>query len=112
VFRLALPIAAAADIKPEDAEQKTMSRKTGISILLIDDDETVHIGTQQQLTVWGFGCDAVESIDEALIAAQKHSPSMVVSDYRLRENRTGADAIARITRNTGKPAPARSADYR
>lgn len=93
VFRLALPIAYTADIKPEDAKPKPISRKADIRILLIDDNEAVRIGTQELLMTWGFECDSVESIEEALIAAQKHPPSMIISDYRLRENRTGAEAI-------------------
>ncbi len=103
VFRLALPIANAADIQPEAAETRIMPRTSCIRILLIDDDETVRLGTQQQLSTWGFECNAVEFIEAAQSIAREYPPNMVISDYRLRENRTGAEAIIALREQLGNP---------
>jgi len=96
VFRLTLPIAKPEDLTTENPQQKTSSRKSGIRILLVDDDEEVRTGTKQQLQTWGFECDAVESIEAAIEVATAHPPTIIVSDYRLRGNRTGTEVVAAL----------------
>lgn len=102
VFRLTLPIADLADVVVEDVPKKFTPRKTGIRILLVDDDEAVRIGTRHQLLEWGFECIAVESIDEALAEAKTLPPDLVISDYRLRNHHTGAEVVAAL-RAEGNP---------
>lgn len=46
------------------------------------------------------------SIDEALVLARAHAPALVISDYRLREQRTGAEAIAAVRAALGFDVPA------
>lgn len=106
VFRLALPLADPTDVVAEDTSQKFLPRKLGIRILLVDDDEAVRVGTKQQLQEWGFECDAVESIEDALAVAKTHPPTLVISDYRLRDHRTGAEVVSalRATINPHLPA--------
>ena len=55
---------------------------------------------------WGAVCDAAESIDDALTLARAHAPGLVISDYRLREQRTGAEAIAAVRAELGHDVPA------
>jgi CheY-like chemotaxis protein len=45
---------------------------------------------------WGCECEAAESIEKAIVLAQLNIPDVVISDYRLREQRTGAEAISTL----------------
>jgi len=106
VFKLALPIARAgvatsgADIGPSPA------RVFDVRVLVIDDDEAVRTGMQQLLGAWGCECDVADSIEEAQALARAHPPGLVISDYRLRELRTGAEAIAALRAEFGAALPA------
>lgn len=63
-------------------------------ILVIDDDEAVREGMRRLLTSWGALSEAVEGIEEARLCVERSVPDLVICDYRLREQRTGAEAIA------------------
>jgi signal transduction histidine kinase len=106
VFRLSLPIADAVEVEPEKAGKDLLARRADIRILLVEDDEAVRLGTQQQLLDWGFECDAVECIESAQAAADKQPPSLVISDFRLRNHSTGADVIAALRARLDHALPA------
>ena len=55
---------------------------------------------------WGCTCDTTDSIEEALVLAANHKPDLIISDYRLREQRTGAEAIRELRALLGQPTPA------
>jgi CheY-like chemotaxis protein len=61
---------------------------------------------RQLLTAWGCECDVADSIEEAQALARAHPPGLVISDYRLRELRTGAEAIAALRAEFGARLPA------
>ena len=48
------------------------------------------------LTAWGCRCESVCTVDEALGRLDVFTPHLVVADYRLREHRTGVQAIAAV----------------
>ena len=106
IFRLAIPIANATEVEPESHLKPIPTRKTGIRILLVDDDETVRMSTAQQLLEWGFECEAAESIEEALAFAQSHPPQLVISDYRLRDHHTGAEVVTALRQTVNPSLPA------
>ncbi|MBQ0747129.1 MAG: response regulator [Marinobacter sp.] len=106
IFRLALPLADITAVESAPSEKDLPARKTGIRILLVDDDEAVRVGTQQQLLDWGFDCDAVESIETALDSARAAPPQLVISDYRLREHRTGAEVVTALREQVNPSLPA------
>jgi len=116
VFRISVPLASVTDLAPQPVVESATPNAASIRILVIDDDEEVRIGTQKQLHAWGFTCDIAESIEEALEAALRDSPNLVISDHRLREQRTGSEAIAELRKRqpqlpalliTGDTAPDR-----
>lgn len=106
VFRLTLPLADAADVTADTPAQKSVPRKTCVRILLIDDDEAVRAGTKQQLQDWGFECETAESIEAALAITKTWSPTLVISDYRLRDHRTGAEAVTAVRADVNRELPA------
>ena len=89
-----------ADTTPSGA------RVFDVRVLVIDDDESVRTGMRQLLGAWGCACDVADSIEEAQALARAHPPGLVISDYRLRELRTGAEAIAALRAEFGAALPA------
>jgi CheY-like chemotaxis protein len=58
------------------------------------------------LQTWGCQVVAADSIDEALQLIKNQQPDLIISDFRLRDLQTGAQAIAQIRAacNTNIPA--------
>jgi CheY-like chemotaxis protein len=81
-------------------------RKLDARVLVIDDDAIVRAGMVELLRNWGCRCMAAESIEEALAAARAEPPDMVISDYRLRDQRTGTEAINAVRGALGRDVPA------
>ena len=106
VFRLALPIAQASVAGGALEAAAGHARVFDVRVLVIDDDEAVRAGMQQLLTAWGCACDVADSIEDAQALARAHPPGLVISDYRLRELRTGAEAIAALRAEFGERLPA------
>jgi CheY-like chemotaxis protein/anti-sigma regulatory factor (Ser/Thr protein kinase) len=110
VFRLVLPIADTPGLFDEaclhSGETAGNAALLEVRVLVIDDDDSVRTGMVCLLRDWGCDCDAVESIDEALVLIQTRPPGLVISDFRLRDRRTGIEAIASIRAVLGKQLPA------
>ncbi len=106
VFRLSLPLAKGVVPAEELPKAQASTPMLHAHVLVIDDDETVRAGMRHLLHNWGCTCDTAESIEEALAFARTHAPDLVISDYRLREQRTGVEAIAALRAITGTALPA------
>lgn len=105
VFRLTLDLDnSVTAFQATMAQSKT--RVLNARLLVIDDDETVREGMLHLLRDWGCECEAAETIEEALVLARLHRPDVVISDYRLREQRTGIEAIAAMRALLGESLPA------
>nr|WP_154372969.1 hybrid sensor histidine kinase/response regulator [Duganella guangzhouensis] len=119
VFRIVLPVvpsgtvagamtgtAGALATPPHAAE----ALPPGLRVLVIDDDQSILAGMAQLLESWGCACDTASSLSEALAlatrAAPAWTPSVIISDYRLREQQTGAQAIAALRAALGRHVPA------
>jgi signal transduction histidine kinase len=106
VFRLALPLSHAAVAPTEPAWKHDPAHLQGMQVLVVDDDEAVRLGMAQLLQGWGCHCETAGSIDEALDLARLQRPDVLISDYRLRGQRTGAQAIAALRELLGEELPA------
>lgn len=106
VFRLSLPIASTALPVEPTAMTPRKTRLLEVRVLVIDDDEAVRTGMCHLLRNWGCECEAAESIEEAVALARAHAPDLVISDYRLREQRTGTEAIVALRALLGNTLPA------
>lgn len=105
VFRLSMPLATApSPVTPAVVVGQT--QMLNVRVLVIDDEESVRTGMLHLLRDWGCQCEAAESIEEALALAQQQAPDVIISDYRLRERRTGVEAIAALRHLTGHALPA------
>ena len=83
-------------------------RFDGLTVLVIDDDRDVRDGMFLLLEQRACHVMAAESADQALaaIVAEERVPDIVVADYRLREARTGADAIRDVREEVNEEVPA------
>ncbi len=106
VFRLALPLATAPLPAAQAELVQNKTQLLNARVLVIDDDDAVRAGMKHLLHDWGCICDTAESIEEALLHARAHAPDVMVSDYRLREQRTGVAAISALRELLGADLPA------
>lgn len=111
VFRLTLalaPVVQVSQLKAATIEKVLTSNDLmqGVHVLVIDDDEAVLSAMAQLLQNWGCEVDTASSIEQALVLAQLQAPEVLISDYRLRSQRTGAQAIAEVRSLLGTAVPA------
>jgi signal transduction histidine kinase len=105
VFRLRIPLHfGTSATQPELIQSKT--RVLNLRILVIEDDATVRNGMLHLLRDWGCECEAAESIQQAVALAELNRPEVIISDYRLRGNRTGVEAISALRARFGDDLPA------
>lgn len=77
----------------------------GLNVLLIDDELSIRTGMGHLLGSWGCNHRAAESVEEALSTVEVFPPDVVVTDFRLREQATGAQAIAVLRAQLGQDLP-------
>lgn len=113
VFRLSLPLGSTMTDMVPAAERRHTARQNpaemqalAARVLVIDDDEAVRSGMLYLLQTWGCACEAAESIEDALALARIRTPDAIISDYRLRDQQTGLEAIAALRQLFGDALPA------
>ena len=67
-------------------------------VLVIDDEHSVLAGTRSLLNLWGYTVITATDQTEAITKLEKVNqiPDAIIADYRLRDNRTGLDAVRAI----------------
>jgi signal transduction histidine kinase/CheY-like chemotaxis protein len=111
VFSLGLALAPVVQIGQLKGEKTVLMRSSNdllhaVHVLVIDDDEAVLSGMSQLLQNWGCKVDTASTIEQALVLAQLQAPEVLISDYRLRSHRTGAQAIDEVRSLLGAAVPA------
>jgi len=81
--------------KPAQQSVPAFDALAGKLILVIDDDALVLDSTAGLLRSWGCRVLTAEADAEALTKLTS-KPDLIISDYRLRNGRTGLDAIAHL----------------
>lgn len=110
IFRLHAPLALSGFSEDVDSllggTLLTTGLLSGFRVLVIDDDPIVRDGMTHLLEDWNCECRVVEGIAEALNAVTLWQPQLIISDYRLRESQTGAQAIKRVREVMRETVPA------
>lgn len=110
IFRLRVPLTHSGFSEDIDCLLGSTLLATGplngLRVLVIDDDAIVREGMAQLLQDWNCECKVVESIEEALQVVTEWQPQLLISDYRLREGHTGAQAIKQIRQTIGESVSA------
>lgn len=80
----------------------------GRNIIFVEDDEAVRAATSMYLKLDGYKVHGVGSLSELdeLLEDFAEPPAIVVSDFRLKRNETGSEAIARVRAKFGASLPA------
>ncbi len=107
VFSVGLPRVSPRAIPKPVVEVPVKANARGL-VVVIDDDELVLVGLRSMLQTWGYEVVAALSADEAIDTLLKigRRPCAVVADYRLREGRTGIQAIRDVFGVCGVRVPA------
>lgn len=105
VFRLHLPLATGAVVRPEAAVSVTPHSLLGLRLLVVEDESAIRLSMQQLLESWGCVCTAVASLDEALQLSAAIAPDVLITDYRLRGAVTGRDVIVALRHRYGQTLP-------
>ncbi len=76
-------------------------------VMVIDDERTVLQALNLLLEMWGYRVVTAESEGEAVdrLSSAGETPHAILADYRLREGRTGVQAIDRIRTVSGAEVP-------
>lgn len=109
-FSVTVPL---GDIQLVQAEKATNSHRplqdlAGEHVLVVDDEIGVREGMLALLTGWGCDVTLAGSEDEAVKALRASGvrPDAIIMDYRLREGRTGTQAIQRLQHEWSCEVPA------
>ena len=88
------------------AWKETQARKG--RVLLVDDDAAVLAASKLLFEIDGFTVIAAASPEEAEIGLESSVEpiDLVITDYHLRHERTGADVIATVRKRQGRAVPA------
>lgn len=80
----------------------------GLRVLVVDDESQVLASMSHLLGGWGCIPVTAGSVTEALQTIDRSGlqPDLIIADYRLREGRTGAQAIADIRKHCKEEIPA------
>lgn len=104
-FSIMVPLGGAALVRPSDSA--VASSGGGRFAVVVDDDAIVLMGLQSILQSWGYEVLVAGSIEEILerLQADGRRPDIVITDYRLREQRFGTEGIVEIRRLLGADIP-------
>jgi len=105
VFRFTLPVSS-TEVVEDISEIDHNISFIGKSVLVIDDNQSIRVSMQKLLSSWGCQCLCAESIEQALKKIKNQSIDIMLVDYRLRNERTGSEAIELISRHLKKNIPA------
>lgn len=108
VFCINIPKGSASLLAQNEAVPSTHSWDlSGRRILVIDDEQNVLDAMNTLLSKWG--CDVVcsESLEEAVSKLKKEhfKPELLLSDLRLRDNKTGIEALDSLRKVLGSSVP-------
>lgn len=105
VFRIQLPKSDAAIIEDLPMHFEP-SRFDGLTALIIDDNKRIRDIMQALMQTWGFEVISEESAEHAINTLGQRSVDVMLVDFRLRENRTGRDAIEGLRAHLQYEVPA------
>jgi two-component system, sensor histidine kinase len=106
MFSIEVPLAAQHSLQADDGVPNQFMDDAlliGACVLVIDDEPDARDATEVVLKQWGCLVLVADSADHALgvIARQERPLNVILSDFRLREGRTGVEAINMIIAAVG-----------
>jgi two-component system nitrogen regulation response regulator GlnG len=74
-------------------------------VLIVDDDDSIRWIIERKITKDRYKVIACASYEEALRAARKNAPDLILSDYNLSQKEDGIDLAQAILKRTKKEIP-------
>lgn len=105
VFKLVLP-ESNTSIVEDTKDDITTSNFIDKCILVIDDDESIRIAMYELLSSWGVDCIVTDSPEKSLDSIKEKKLDLLIVDYRLREEKTGREAITLLRKHHTYDFPA------
>jgi len=110
-FTIQVPFAQAISPETDEREETSLDEIDYTPegyIVVIDDEAMIRDATCELLEDWGYEVITADSAETALqqLAPSEPMPDFIISDYRLRDNKTGLQAIQAIHQQLGKTIPA------
>ncbi|NVJ91894.1 MAG: PAS-domain containing protein [Methylocystaceae bacterium] len=109
VFSVWVPLGEKQDdITQEKPIEVALSGSDVPLVLVIDDEPDILEGMEQLIRGWKYDVATALSSTDAMSLIEKDGiePSLIIADYRLNENLTGADCIRLIHEKLNKDIPA------
>ncbi len=93
---------------PSDPPTQIAGRTEARRVLVIDDEAMIRGGLALLLESWGWTVASATDAEEACAWAAKaeHLPDVILADYRLRDGRTGTEAVKDVLSACGRSIPA------
>jgi len=108
-FTIGIEIGDASQIVQPDVRNSVFpSLLDDLFVLIIDDEEEILVALEGLLEVWGCTVMVASSGKEAVqqLIEYDSCPDAVITDYRLKGNETGGDALALIRKHCQAKVPA------
>jgi signal transduction histidine kinase/CheY-like chemotaxis protein len=111
VFTVEVPLVATDRIDPPVAAPPSGAADPGSGAgrfaVVVDDDAIVLMGLRSMLEEWGYEVLIAPSTDTMVerLRGISRVPDVIVADYRLRQGRTGTEAILKLRELYGTPIP-------
>ena len=108
-FSVVVPLGDRARVMSEAAPADFVADElAGLAALIVDDDAGVREGMATLLEQWKCRVLLAGTEEEAVdvVRRQASVPEAIIVDYRLRDERTGVEAIERLRREFGADIPA------
>jgi len=109
VFSIGIELGDISQVVKQDARNSVFpSTLDGMFVLVIDDEEDIRISMEGLLCVWGCTVMVASSGKEAVQQLIEYGscPNALITDYRLQDNETGADALALVRKHCKTKVPA------
>lgn len=107
-FALYVPLGEFELVVDNNDTARSVGSLDNLTVLVIDDDPSVRKSMQHVLTAWGCQVLSAESEDDAIAITHQlpESLDLIIADYRLRDDKTGTEAIERICDELNETVPA------
>ncbi len=104
-FSVVVPQGNRAELALADSEQTPLPESVTGKILIVDDEPAVLDATAILLNLEGFDVQTASSGPEAIKRIADQSPDLLITDYHLRGDETGAEVIRSIRHQIGRDIP-------
>ena len=97
-FALYLPLGDESAARQKQQQTWSLANLSGTTVLVIDDDRGVTKSMERLLSSWGCRVLCAESEEQAVqaIVETDVEPDVIIADFRLREDKTGVEAVNRV----------------